>query len=760
MHILVKTGIMKIALCVLVLLCTTVSARAQYNLGFEILNSTGMPDGWGGNNVSQDTFPTGTTSKSFSVDSTTKYSGKYAMCINWNKGLGPWTAVNYAIKKRASGKKIKLTGYLKTENVTGNGAGLWMRLDGANRYGKLKGFDNMSDRAVKGTTDWTQYSIELDYDGSEVKQIVVGGLIVGEGKIWLDDLQVTVDGIDIAQAKPLVKNGRDSVAALGSGISSIPLSGERIKELTNLGMLWGFIKYYHDGPADGKYNMDAELFDLLPKVINAASAEEAYKEMEAWVDHFGAQPICKKCKPLVKDEDTKLMPDFGYLFDKGNLPQSLVTKLEFIKKNRVERKNLYYNSPAKFVGNPQFEHEAAYDDRPYPDAGTRLLALYRYWNMIQYFFPDKHLIGEDWNKVLGEYIPQFVNDNNALEYQLTCLSIISRIHDTHANIWGGADTLNKVRGDYYMPFQAKFIENKLVVTDYYVDTPAIKSQLKPGDIIEQVDGVAVDNLVQQYLPYTAASNYETQLRNLAMARGPLLRSSKPSSQLTIRRDDKSFTISVDRVGFFPGITEIDHDGHHTEGYKLWNKNVGYIYPGKLKDGDIKTIKELFADTKGIIIDMRCYPTAWMPFVYPDWFNAEQKHFVTFTRCDVTHPGRFVYEKGIPVGKNRSDNYKGKIVILVNSQTQSSAEYQAMALSTAQGATVIGSQTSGADGNVSEIVLPGGIKTMISGIGILYPDSTETQRKGLKIDKEVKPTIQGIKEGRDEVIEAALKIIEG
>lgn len=750
---------MKIIVFSMALLWTGI-AHAQYNLGFETLNSTHLPEGWGGNNVKTTGFPTDNTAKAFYIDSNVKYSGRYSMSIDWNKSYGPWTSLTYIIDKRAKGKKIKLTGFLKTENVTGQGAGLWMRLDGVNRYSKPKGFDNMMNRAVKGTTDWKQYTIELDYDGSEVKQIVVGGLIVGEGKIWVDDLQVTVDGIDIAEAQLPVKTSKDSVAAAGSGISTIQLSGQKIKELTNLGMLWGFMKYYHNGPAAGKYNMDAELFSLLPKVINASTTTEAYRAMEAWVDHFGQQPICKKCKPLAKDGDTKLMPDFGYLFDKDNLPPSLVTKLEFIRRNRVERKSLYYNSPAQFVGNPQFEHEEAYDDKPYPDAGTRLLSLYRYWNMIQYFFPDKHLIDEDWNKVLGEFIPMFVNDSNALDYQLTCLQLIARIHDTHANIWGGADTLSKVRGDYYMPMQVKFIENKLVVTDYYVDTLGIKDKLKPGDIIERINGVAVDDLVQRYLPYTAASNYETQLRNLAMFRSPLVRSTKPSAELTVRRGDKTFTITQSRIPLANTMAAVDHDGHHTEGYKLWNKDVGYIYPGKLNDGDIKTIKELFANTKGIVIDMRCYPSAWMPFVYPDWFNAERKQFVTFTRCDVTHPGRFVYEKGIPVGKNNSDNYKGKIVILVNSYTQSSAEYQAMALSTAPGALVIGSQTSGADGNVSEIVLPGGIKTMISGIGILYPDGTETQRKGLKIDKEVKPTIKGIQDGRDEVMEAALKIIEG
>lgn len=58
------------------------------------------------------------------------------------------------------------------------------------------------------------------------------------------------------------------------------------------------------------------------------------------------------------------------------------------------------------IGNPEFKHENGYSNNTYPDAGIRLVALYRYWNMIQ-CFPDRHLIGEDWNKVLPEFIPKY-----------------------------------------------------------------------------------------------------------------------------------------------------------------------------------------------------------------------------------------------------------------------------------------------------------------------------------------------------------------
>jgi C-terminal processing protease CtpA/Prc len=103
-------------------------------------------------------------------------------------------------------------------------------------------------------------------------------------------------------------------------------------------------------------------------------------------------------------------------------------------------------------------------------------------------------------------------------------------------------------------------------------------------------------------------------------------------------------------------------------------------------------------------------------------------------------------------------YGGKVIVLVNEETQSSSEYATMLLQVADKVKTIGSQTAGADGNVSQIEFLG-FKSKMSGLGVFYPDETETQRKGVKIDIEVLPTIKAIQEGRDEVLEKALEYIK-
>jgi C-terminal processing protease CtpA/Prc len=104
------------------------------------------------------------------------------------------------------------------------------------------------------------------------------------------------------------------------------------------------------------------------------------------------------------------------------------------------------------------------------------------------------------------------------------------------------------------------------------------------------------------------------------------------------------------------------------------------------------------------------------------------------------------------------HYDGKIVVLVDESSLSQAEYTAIALQSAPHTVVVGSTTAGADGNVSGISLPGGLRTAISGLGVFYPDGSPSQRVGLRIDVEARPTIAGIRAGRDEVMEVAIRQI--
>ncbi len=192
-------------------------------------------------------------------------------------------------------------------------------------------------------------------------------------------------------------------------------------------------------------------------------------------------------------------------------------------------------------------------------------------------------------------------------------------------------------------------------------------------------------------------------------------------------------------------------------YRFIDKGIGYINLGTIKSEDIPVIKREFMNTKGIIIDIRNYPPSYAAYMLGSFFVSENTPIAILTVGNSDNPGEFTLglDDIIPKLEN---SYQGKLVVIVNEEIQSQAEFTAMALRAGFNTTIIGSQTAGTDGNISKIDLPGGLITFISGNGVYYPDGRETQRIGIVPDIEVKPTIKGIREGRDELLEKAIEII--
>ena len=90
----------------------------------------------------------------------------------------------------AAGKRVRYSGWIRTEGITRGYAGLWWRVDG--KSGTLA-FDNMMDRGVTGTTDWARYTIELPV-AADARNINFGAILTGDGTAWFDQFTVELDG--------------------------------------------------------------------------------------------------------------------------------------------------------------------------------------------------------------------------------------------------------------------------------------------------------------------------------------------------------------------------------------------------------------------------------------------------------------------------------------------------------------------------------------------------------------------------------------
>ena len=99
------------------------------------------------------------------------------------------TLMQECIPGKYLGKRVKMTGYMKTAHVK-RWAGFWFRVDQKGSKESLS-FDNMHDRRVKGTTDWTKYELVLDVP-ENASMLAYGALIAGPGQIWFDDINFEI----------------------------------------------------------------------------------------------------------------------------------------------------------------------------------------------------------------------------------------------------------------------------------------------------------------------------------------------------------------------------------------------------------------------------------------------------------------------------------------------------------------------------------------------------------------------------------------
>ncbi|MBL7728616.1 MAG: hypothetical protein JNM68_13055 [Dinghuibacter sp.] len=404
----------------------------------------------------------------------------------------------------------------------------------------------------------------------------------------------------------------------------------------------------------------------------------------------------------------------------------------------------------------------------YPDMGSRLFGLYNYWNAIHFFFPSKHLIGRNWDSVLDEYIPVFVNARDTFDYFEAMQSLISEIHDSHAGIrvYGNRKAINQ-KYNFSPPVLIHRIEGKPYVI--YIDKTSQQKtdHVQVFDEVVKLDGIPVLEFEERFRKTVSSSN-ETAYHDVVTKYLLLTGANKSEITLTLKRNNKIFDVSFMRTSIFrfPRPDSLVNFSIQYPVSRIIAGDIGYINMDKITNRQVDSVMGLMANTKAIIFDVRNYPKGTVDRLAA--YFTEQTVATQFNQLMLVSYASLQFGARVNVRKTDYDfvkprkdglRYKGKAVVLCNEYAVSHSEYSIMKFQSAAKAKVIGSQTIGADGNISEIIFPGGYGTWFSALGVYYPNGTETQRVGVKIDIEVKPTVNGIKAGRDEVLERAIRYIK-
>lgn len=335
--------------------------------------------------------------------------------------------------------------------------------------------------------------------------------------------------------------------------------------------------------------------------------------------------------------------------------------------------------------------------------------------------------------MLLEFIPKLIDGSDYDSYFMTLAELTTRIHDSHAYLVGkNKETITDYLGTYRLPVNFIEINNQIVINKVINECG-----LEVGDIVLKVGDKNIDELLEDRRKYISQSREDT----VSLFFLDLFRTGQKNTDVTVIRQGNMMNISAE------GNQQDINFLVDTKSQALESGEIYYLNAGLLKDGEID----------------RNYPSSLLTYELAKYLIPVEKVFATVSVPNRAVPGEFYYLEPLLSGNTQETNtevYKGKVVILINEHTVSQGEFTTMSLRNTENSIVLGRPSAGTDGNIRIIMLPGKIKTAISGLGVFDPEKKPTQRIGLQPDIRLDPTIEGIREGRDEYIERAVELIGG
>jgi len=608
------------------------------------------------------------------------------------------------------------------------------------------------------------------------------------------------------------------------------------ENLAKLAKVWGFTMYTHQVFLLGERCWDEELLALIP-IVRFADEDDVNDILYTWfiglgddgydLDYSTFRSILLRDFPdhhnVILDffEDTnnhnwtpveKLHEELWLLntgFEMNLRPMAnlswinedflgrplatVLSRFNMIQVADREMAPVYFDG----IGNSVFTNKERFVDIDYADSNYRLLGLFRLWNAVKYFFPYLDIIDYDWSELLREYIPKMLEGADKFSYEVTLVTMASKLQDAHIHFLRGSvamglellshlpiemEIIEQLFGSYFAPVVLREAGGHLVVSNIN------PSGLRRGDIILRVNDTDIGEITDAMLQYLPFPNDDKALAYLV--RGHIV--------LRQHSDTTPMAIDVYRFGEELRVyvnTVAENSFHYiwhyantvSDAHKFLENNIGLINPSMIiveemfRNSVLHNIMNEFrnVDINGMIVDLRQFPPG-IDYILAEYLLKKRTHFVTISNPYGFVPGVFVDSFRGYSGFGTLSNlifefaevgyifdfewtfcsyFHGlNVVLLMNESAQSHGEFTVMALRDGVNITVMGTNSIGANGNVIYLPLPGSIVVTLTGLGIYASDGGQTQRIGLSPDIYVPRTIEGIRDGRDELMEAAVQFL--
>lgn len=531
------------------------------------------------------------------------------------------------------------------------------------------------------------------------------------------------------------------------------------KNVEKLIHIWGLVKYFHPEASRGKCDMNAEFLREAEKIAGM-TASDAEAELRSWIDRVGSGKSIP-ARNLSKETNFHPHADLSWIETSGFNPElsSLLIKLK-----NGEPKNHYASLDANRY--PDFRNEKPLKDFDPAKTGHRLLYLASYWNVIQYWDVNHYLAAKPWNQVLAQMIPLFL-DAAPGAFARAKEQLFTQLRDSHCDENGSyhysetLESLHNIAG-----FGGRIVNDSLVITRIFEPEKADRDGIGLRDVITAIEGVPLrEYYIRTFSPVVTASN-ENHLRK-SIEKAFILASTGDSLQVDVVRKGLANTqyIHLSAVGPSEKYRR-QRNPKPEKNWKFLRSDIGYLNLSQITGKEVRDAFAAFAATKGIVIDLRNYPSGIQMEELVKYLYPVRTEYMKMLAPSLPGLGEYDGSKSLvarvvnpfAAGSKNADFYKGKVILLVDRSTMSKAEWMGMAIQAAPNCVTLGEQTAGAVMNRKAVPMMDGATMDYTCFGAFYPNGESTQGKGLRIDHTVTESALHFNPGL--YIEEAIRVIDG
>ncbi len=546
------------------------------------------------------------------------------------------------------------------------------------------------------------------------------------------------------------------------------------ERLVQTAKVWIAVKYFHPYLAYRSIDWDKALIDALPKIRSAQANEEYAAALDSMlaVLHDPGSHIVRPGNvgpELGGASGQRIWVHYGFPPESGPDSGLFYSAFAYRSSNLPVVADIPVGGgfracirldEASGTANALAVKPDSYPDSRYPSAEYRILAAFKIWGVIHEFFAYRDLMDEDWDDLFASFLPRFIAAKDAREYDLTVADMLTHTFDSHVTVT--SDEMSNFFGNANPGVRLRLVEKQPVITEI-VDDSVKTAGLHVGDIVAKIDGTPTSvrfNKLQDYISGSTAQRrgYDSIQRVLDGVEGSTVTlliagQDGPPREVTVKRATASdISRSTKSIG---------------DVIRTLPDNIGYVDLTRLPDEQVPDIFAKLRGAKAIIFDARGEVTRAKQAIASHLTSADDiaGAIVTGpmallpdvpTTISLTSTASYFFVEKIPDA--REPKYSGKTVMLIDERTIGAAEHLGLWLEAANNTAFIGTASAGAEGEISNFVLPGGITVTFSGRDVRHGNTGKLQRLGLQPTVVAAPTVKGIRQGSDEVLDKAVEYL--